>query len=111
MGTSSFAAGNRRKFGHGKWEKKRGIERAVDNAVESLEQRMMLAAKFNTVSWIEQGPGVLTGVNTGAVIPASAPVGQNAAVGAVQAVATLPRRSSASNVTERGWLANGNCAG
>src|SRR4051812_16421073 len=72
--------------------RKSGLEKAVNCAVEKMEERVMLAGATLTPhvpAWLEQGPGTITGANTGSKIPAAG-VLANPAVGAIQAVATLP---------------------
>src|SRR3954469_13126806 len=66
------------------------VARAAKFAVEQLEQRLMMAINPHLVTWNEEGPGIITGPNTGTVIPAQNGIGQNPAVGAIHAVATVP---------------------
>ncbi|WP_428938046.1 hypothetical protein [Fontivita pretiosa] len=59
--------------------------RAFRPVVEQLEKRMLLAVQTGIPNWLEQGPGPVTGANTGAEIPPD-----NPAAGAVEALATPP---------------------
>src|SRR4051794_18592596 len=86
-GTS--ARGRRSGSGHG-LKAACDLKRAVGFAVEAMEQRVMLAVTPHLVTWNEEGPSVLTGVNTGTIIPPQNGVGQNPAVGAIASVATIP---------------------
>lgn len=66
---------------------------AAKCTVEAMEQRVMLAVTPHIVTWNEEGPSVITGPNTGTVIPPQNGIGQNPAVGAISSVATLPNSS------------------
>src|SRR5690349_548017 len=61
--------------------------------VEGLEHRVMLTGatiNLHKPAWVEQGPGTVTGTSTGSRIPTTGGVAANPAVGAIQAIATLP---------------------
>ena len=49
----------------GRGSDKRELKRAVNCTVEAMEQRVMLAVTVHVAPWIEQGPGTITGPNTG----------------------------------------------